>query len=376
MSGRRLIFVTLSDVSRTPYFELALPALARAGWNVTMVAPGASNALLRRVLPYPCAHITLSIPPGRIGKEASVLRALIKARVGPYDLVYLQSAALGARAVLCMLGLDMQRRKMIYQTYDYFDPQKYPLHSRLEGALSRRADAYLNAEFHRAHICKALYGFECPILVTPPVLPAAWPIARRSAEKRALMAGGREDAFVLMLHGGFNTLRRVGELFEALVGLPDRYRLVMTSSGANEPMVDQMLDKLGIRSRVLRLGRLDYAELLEYTVNADAGVLLYANNDLGNYFQAPGRLTEYLACGIPVIATNYLPLENLIFKHNIGVATDSSSPLDIMRSIQVLDAERRGGNLDASAIRDTFVREFSFEKHEPEICAAFDSLSR
>lgn len=338
-----------------------------------MLAPNADRAVLRRVLPYLCAPQNL--PGGRVGRELRIAWELTKARMGPYDLIYIQSSALGPRAITGVIGGARLRKKVVYQTYDYIDPQAFPVLSRLERAFVRRVDAYLNGEYHRALVCKTLYGYDCPTLIAPPVLPAAWPIPERNCDRRALMTGGGEDAFVLMLHGGFHPLRMVREIFEALARLPQRYRLVITSSGENEPLADALIEEFGIDSRVVRLGPRDFAEMLHYTVNADAGLLLYRNNDLGNYFQAPGRLTEYLACGLPVIATDHVGLENLVLKHDIGIATDSRSPAEIARAVIRLDEAKRAGRFSCASLRRTFVECFSFELYERTVCELFDSVA-
>lgn len=77
-SPRRLLFISRSDINTSPYAEIALPALAADGWDITVCAPHADKSLLQRVKSYACRSITLdftdplrseinimvSIPPG------------------------------------------------------------------------------------------------------------------------------------------------------------------------------------------------------------------------------------------------------------------------------------------------------------------------
>jgi glycosyltransferase involved in cell wall biosynthesis len=148
----------------------------------------------------------------------------------------------------------------------------------------------------------------------------------------------------------------------------------MTGAGHDGARVDAEMRQLGIEDRVKRLPLIGFRDLLGYTVNADAGVLLYENNDLGNFFQAPGRLTEYLACGLPILATNHTGLENIVVKHDLGVSVDSTDAASVADGIVRLAARIGARELQHDRIRRVFLERFAFERWEPRIVAAFDAL--
>jgi glycosyltransferase involved in cell wall biosynthesis len=112
--------------------------------------------------------------------------------------------------------------------------------------------------------------------------------------------------------------------------------------------------------------------MLAWSVNADAGMLLYRNNDLGNFFTAPGRLTEYLACGLPVLATHHTGLENLLMRYDLGVAVDSAKPRRIADGLLELEAATKQGRYRAN--RGKFLERFAFDLWEPTIVQAFNAL--
>jgi glycosyltransferase involved in cell wall biosynthesis len=140
------------------------------------------------------------------------------------------------------------------------------------------------------------------------------------------------------------------------------------------PKADELACRLGVRDRVLMLPPLDYASLLTYTANADAGVLLYDNNDLGNYFTSPGRLTEYLACGLPVLASRFAGLESLVYRYGIGECVDASDPKSIAIGITKLEAGIASGQFEHDNLRQCFERHFAFERWAPQIVEAFEGL--
>jgi glycosyltransferase involved in cell wall biosynthesis len=302
------------------------------------------------------------------------LKALLVARFGPYDVIYVNSLPAAVRGAIALAGPRLGK-KIAYHSPDYFDPFAHPIYFRLEGRLCRKADLYMNNEFHRGYITQALHRMRCPVITAPPNLPLSWPCPDRSPAKRREMAGDAEEAaFVLMLHGGYSELRMVPQLLRALALLPDRIRLVMTGSGNRNHELEGMLRELGLKRRVVTLPGLGFCDLLAYTVNADCGVLLYQNNDLGNFFTSPGRLTEYLACGLPVLASNHTGLEDLVLKYGLGEAVLSTEPESIAAGVLRLEAAVQQGRFHRQTMRKQFLGHFAFEHWEPVVVGAFRQL--
>jgi glycosyltransferase involved in cell wall biosynthesis len=148
----------------------------------------------------------------------------------------------------------------------------------------------------------------------------------------------------------------------------------MTNAQESCPEMDSLLDKFHLAGRIVRLPRTDFLEMLKYTVNADAGVLLYRNNDLGNCFQAPGRFTEYLACGLPLLASDHTGLENLVRRFDLGECVDATRPEDIAAGILRLEQAAKQGRNHRDRLRQSFLQHFAFDHWEPLICRAFDEL--
>lgn len=375
--SRRLFYITRSDVALSPYAEIALPALADAGWEITIAAPNAEDSLLNRTRPFAARRLGIASrsSAGALGHELSVARHLLAARAGPCDVIYVNSQSMSWRAAIWLVG-PLGAKRLVYHNPDYYDPLAHPMHARMEGRLCRKAHLYINNEFHRGYITKTAYRLRCPLLTAPPNLPAHWPIPAPQAARRAELAGAcMEDPFILTLHGGYSALRMVPQLFEALALLPPRFRLVMTESGGSAAEARAHAARLGILERVVTLSNPTFERMLATSVNADAGVLFYRNNDLGNFFTAPGRLTEYLACGLPVIATNHTGLENLVLRYQLGGCVDTTSPAQIAQGLLRLEAAKRAGMHAAGQMRELFLRHLAFDHWEPIIVRAFEMLA-
>ena len=130
----------------------------------------------------------------------------------------------------------------------------------------------------------------------------------------------------------------------------------------------QVAANLGVAGRIIVLDRLPFAELQRFTAACDAGILLYPNDGVGNYYQAPGRLTQYLACGLPVLASDFPGLELLILKHELGVVCNPACPTSIARGVSVLlegSAEQR--QCRATRLRTTVMTELCYDRFAGQI---------
>ena len=371
--SRTIFYISLNDLSAAPYPEVALPALVRNGWNITIIAPNATRSAYRKHLPFACR--SSDIPDySWTRKELHLQFEMLKARMGRYDVIYINSQMMGPRAAIALAGPKLGG-KYVFHAPDYFCPIEYPIRHYLDGRFSRKCQLYINNEFHRGYLSYIHYRMKNTAITAPPNLPASWPIPQKSGGKRAEIDGGDPNAFVLSLHGGPSRLRHTTELCASLKYLPKRFRIVMTGRTHAHDDFDKMLSEMGVADRVTRLPRLDFNDMLGYSINANAGVLLYRNSDLGNFFTAPGRITEYLACGLPVLGSNHTGLENLILKYQLGTTAFAQDPLDIARSITQLAKNVESGLHSAEHQRDVFLNYLAFDHWESTVVDAFEQLA-
>jgi glycosyltransferase involved in cell wall biosynthesis len=371
-SPKKLLFVSRNSLRNAPYYDIVLPSLSRDNWQIDVVAVDAKNSIVKSTIGYNATIHTLLDRPG-FRHEMELARILLAARFKDYDVIYLCGHFIAWRSWLYLLGPKFGK-KVVYHNTDYFDPITYPLHSRTESSLCKKIDLYINDEYHRAYITRTYYSISAPIIVAPPNLFKDWPIPEPSTELRSQIDGGCPDAFVLMNCGSFTPLRMIPELMTGLASLPDRYRLVLTGGKPKKPEIIELVKNLKLENRITWLPFLDFSELMAYLRNSDAGVMFVANNDLGNYFGAEGRLTQYLACGLPIIASEHAGIESLVRRYNIGECVNSHDSHLIADSIIQLESKIRVGKYTHARIRQIFEQHFAFDHWEQLIVKALNNL--
>jgi len=63
-------------------------------------------------------------------------------------------------------------------------------------------------------------------------------------------------------------------------------------------------------------------EVVSIVKSADAGLCLIQNISLSDYYCLPNKLFEYCFSGIPVIASNFPDIANLVYRYKIGICVD------------------------------------------------------
>lgn len=371
-----ILFVSAGQAEQGAPHQL-MPAiwLAHRGYDVLCICHGTEGA---RILDTPISALrTDQVAPrsgvaGKLKWHLALLRRLIRMRLhSPSKSIFYIHGSVVAPAAWLALAF-VPRRRVLYHTQDYLEPGRHRLWAFFERRMARRAGYVLCNEPNRARFMASNYRLgEVPMTVRT-ALPRDWPRPRFDREVRheLLRHVGREkeDNACLIIHqGSFSSARCTSELIEALSLLPANYCLVMTGidpgSGGNKAG-HANVERLGLANRVVYLGYLPYGMLLRYTAACDIGVLLYPDDGIGNFYQAPGRLTEYLGAGLPVITSDFPGLELLVIKHGLGAVANPASPHDIARAIAEIGdtwAPRFWQRRDR--LRTTAQTELAFESH-------------
>lgn len=139
---------------------------------------------------------------------------------------------------------------------------------------------------------------------------------------------------ILLFQGGLSATRNLVELVEAMARLSDRtLHLVLLGDGQLWHNLQRLVGQRGLQEQVHLHPAVAQAELLAVTAAADAGVIPYQGICLNNYYCTPNKLFEFVAAGLPILASDLPELRRLVEDQQIGRVADLSTPAAIATAI-------------------------------------------
>lgn len=119
---------------------------------------------------------------------------------------------------------------------------------------------------------------------------------------------GLDAAFVVGLVGSLVLAPRLGvcygwEVIEALARSDRSVHALIVGDGSGRTQLEARARSLGVLDRCRFVGRIPPAEVAAYIAAMDVGISTQSNDAVGSV-RTTGKLPLYLACGLPVLATD------------------------------------------------------------------------
>lgn len=142
---------------------------------------------------------------------------------------------------------------------------------------------------------------------------------------------------ILIYQGGLNPHRGLHLVISAMEKLPERYRLILLGDGRIRRRLEEEVQRRHLQSRVFFHEQVPADRLLGYTRQAHIGLVMYENTCLNNYLSTPNKIFEYMAAGIPTIASDH-PGKRVVEIERTGICTDET-PEGIVNAIHRIESD-------------------------------------
>ena len=338
-----------SDPAPTRAVRRALAARGRRA-DIGTVAPplhsgrsGARGALKRGALR---AHLVAEL--ARYVRRAAAAAARAPARVWmAHDLDALPAAWLARRR---------HGGALLYDSHELFAERiavsrgARPLWRALERGLAPRADGVITVGEGVARELARRCRIAPPTVVRN--LPAALPALAGATSPLRAELDLPQGARVALYLGGLQPGRGLETLVEVAARLPEGIVVVLMGPGHPGYVA-------GLRERAARAGagpRLVVApavptdDVVRWAAGADVGLALIQNVSLSYYLALPNKLFEYVAAGLPVVASDFPELRGVVRGRGIGAVCPPDDPDAIAGALAwVLEDDERHERLRAAA---------------------------
>ncbi len=176
---------------------------------------------------------------------------------------------------------------------------------------------------------------------------------------RALPGGERIDMDrpVVLYLGGLMGGRGLEQLVDAMA-LADRPQLVLLGDGQLAESLRTRAARRGIGDRVHLLPPVPPEEVIAVAAAADLGVSPIVPSCLNYRLSLPNKLFQYMAAGLPVVASDFPQVREIVEGSRCGVVADTTSPQSIAAAIETvlddLDEARAMGQRGRHAVADRY----------------------
>ncbi|MCJ7647309.1 MAG: glycosyltransferase [Candidatus Lokiarchaeota archaeon] len=179
------------------------------------------------------------------------------------------------------------------------------------------------------------------------------------------------DVKILLYQGVILHGRGLRSIFEALNRI-NNCVLVILGDGEYREFYQNLANEKGLSNRVFFWGKVEQPKLLEYTAGADIGLTIIENLSLSYYYALPNKMFEYIQAGIPVLASNFPQMKEIIDRYKVGLYIDPENIDEIVDSLNILiNNNELRNNLKSNCI--IAAKELNWNK---EINKLFDLISK
>jgi len=189
------------------------------------------------------------------------------------------------------------------------------------------------------------------------------------------------ETFTMVYVGDLRAIRGIKEYIKLLeVSLRNGLRTELViigrfAEGSLEAEIKGAVHERGLEANIRFLGRLPNEEIYPVLRGCDVGLALL--HPVKNYVTSyPTKIFEYMAAGLPVVASNFALWQDIILQNECGYCVqpfDTDAAYEAIKSYYFSeDLRRKHGENGRNAI----LAKYNWENEERVLCGAYQSLIR
>jgi glycosyltransferase involved in cell wall biosynthesis len=263
------------------------------------------------------------------------------------------------------------RAKLVYDSHEIAaglpsirDPERV---IRFERGLIKKADEVIHTTPMRATWTADTFGIPMPTVIrNVPEGPRDVAPVDLAAE-----AGFPVGTNVIM-HQGYMQPNRGLEALVGAVETLDGFGVLMLGSGKHRPVLERLVVERGLDKRVVFRDPVPHTELLAWTAGSWAGASLLVDTCLNHKYSLPNKLFEYLAVGVPLIASDNPEIAAFVNEHRCGELCDPTDAASLADAIRRLAARRD----EAAANAREAAKLYRWENEEAKLLEVYGRVLR
>jgi glycosyltransferase involved in cell wall biosynthesis len=195
-------------------------------------------------------------------------------------------------------------------------------------------------------------------------------------EVGTLTGGERLDATrpVILYLGGLMEGRGLEALVDSIGLVPDA-QLVLLGDGALSTELRERAARGRAAERVHILPPVPTDDVISYTASADVGVSPIVPSCLNYRYSLPNKLFQYMAAGIPVVASDFPQVREVVVGSGAGLVVDTRRPEAIASALNQILADRAAARLMGERGRAAIEERYNWSVSAAALLAAYERIA-
>ena len=352
----------------TRIFHKQAKTLVKAGYDVTLIAQHDNNEVVDRVkivaLPKPKNRFWRMLGTWRVFKLALKQRAEVYHFHDPELIPVAVLIKLARRSIIYDVHEDIPKQIL---TKEWLPSYSRGFVSRLFALIERVSFPFFDAVVlagediasHLPHSSKVV------VIRNFPLLEVVKRIGKREKD--------RKEFALLIYVGGLTEDRGAREMVEVANHMKSKARLILVGSFFDSYLEAELRAKASKEVRFT--GWVPYEQVFSFLSEADIGLVCFhptPNNIAASWRN--NKLFEYMAAGLPVIASNFPLWKEIVEGNNCGLTADPLNPEEIAKAVEYLiqhpDEARKMGENGRKAV----VVKYNWEMESKKLIAVYKKL--
>jgi glycosyltransferase involved in cell wall biosynthesis len=246
----------------------------------------------------------------------------------------------------------------------------------LEKLLIKSADVVFTVSASIASEYKRIYDIEKPLLILN--APAYKEIKKDKKANNLFRQKFNisDDQKIFISQGGLSVGRGIETMLVAFDHLNDEYKkrnepspvIVFMGYGTLEPLILKYVNRC---DNIFFQPAVKIHEVIDYTKNADYGLLFIENTCLSYYYCMPNKIFEYLMAEIPVVVSNLKEVKSFVNKKQVGEVAEFNDVYGLIAALKkMLMQEKDIYYQNIIAVK----KEYNWESQEKKMIEAYHNL--
>ena len=228
--------------------------------------------------------------------------------------------------------------RLVFDSHELWCEQRFPkiwrsAWRRVEAAHIGSCDAVITVNQSIADELERRYGVAKVHVISNATIESATVPTAGSHSLRDV-CGILDTHRILLYQGNLTEGRQLEECVRAMARVRDKtIHLVFMGSGSLRGRLERRVTQLLLASHVHFVDAVPQLQLVAWTMSADAGIIPYVETCLNNRLCTPNKLYEFIAAGLPILASDLPELRIMVHDNSFGIVAQMSGPEQIARAI-------------------------------------------